>query len=157
MEQFEPRDEHRWLHRLVGEWTFEGEAAMGPDQPPERMTGTERVRRLGEAWVVCEMAHGDAPTSLMTLGFDPARGRFVGTFVADAMTHLWTYEGALDADRRLLTLDTEGPSFVGEPGLVPYRDSLEIVSDDERILRSEARGPDGTWRNFMTSRYRRVG
>ena len=50
--QFEPRDEHRWLHRLVGDWTFEGEAVMGPDQPPARMTGRERVRMLGDAWAM---------------------------------------------------------------------------------------------------------
>ena len=159
--QFEPREEHRWLQQLTGDWTFEGEAAMGPDQPPERMTGTERVRMLGEAWAVCEMVHGDAagaaPASIMTLGFDPARGRFVGTFVASMMAHLWTYDGALDAGRRVLTLDTVGPSFGGEPGLVPYRDLIEIVSADERTLRSETRAADGGWRDFMTSRYRRVG
>ena len=158
--QFEPRDEHRWLQQLAGDWTFEGEAIMGPDQPPERMTGTERVRMLGEAWAVCEgrvtEAKGDGPSSIMTLGFDPARGRFVGTFVAGMMSHLWTYEGTLDADRRTLTLDTMGPSSDQE-GLVPYHDVIEIVSADERILRSELRGPDGVWRNFMTSRYRRTG
>ena len=156
--QFEPRDEHRWLQQLAGVWTFEGEAVMSPDQPPEQMAGTERVRMLGEAWAVCEMSHGDtdsAPMSLMTLGFDPARDRFVGSFVAGPMSHLWTYEGTLDAARRTLTLDTMGPSSDQE-GLVPYHDVIEIVSADERILRSEMRGPDGVWRNFMTSRYRRI-
>jgi hypothetical protein len=156
--QFEPRDEHRWLHQLTGDWTFEGEGIMGPDQPPERMTGTERVRMLGEAWAVCEMTQSDdaAPTSILTLGFDPARDRFVGSFVAGPMSHLWTYEGTLDAARRTLTLETMGPSS-DRPGLVPYRDVIEIVSADERILRSEMPGPDGVWRNIMTSRYRRTG
>ena len=158
--QFEPRDEHRWLHRLVGDWTFEGEAVMGPDQPPARMTGRERVRMLGDAWAICEMSDGDdagtPPMSMMTLGFDPARDRFVGSFVTGPLAHLWTYEGALDAAGRTLTLDTMGP-HPEQPGLVPYRDVIELAGGDERTLRSEMRGPDGGWREVMTCRYRRVG
>ena len=158
--QFEPREEHRWLQQLAGDWTFEGEAIMGPDLPPERMTGRERVRMLGEAWAVCEIDHGDpadgGPMSILTLGFDPARERFVGTFVAGALAHLWTYECALDTAGRTLTLETMGPS-TDRPGLVPYRDIVEIVSADERVLRSEMRAADGEWREFMTSRYRRTG
>ena len=30
----EPQKEHQWLQKLVGEWTSEGEADMGPGQPP---------------------------------------------------------------------------------------------------------------------------
>ncbi len=27
----EPQSEHRWLHKLVGEWTYVGDCNMGPD------------------------------------------------------------------------------------------------------------------------------
>ena len=37
--------EHRWLQQLVGEWTYEGEAAMGPDHPVQKWHGSESVRR----------------------------------------------------------------------------------------------------------------
>ena len=37
--------EHQWLKKLLGEWTFEGEMAMGPDTPTDKFRGTERVRR----------------------------------------------------------------------------------------------------------------
>lgn len=47
-------------------------------------------------------------TTIMTIGYDPHRQRFVGTFVASMMTHLWMYEGALDDGERVLTLETEG-------------------------------------------------
>ena len=43
----EPQREHQWLQKLVGEWTYEGEASMEPDQPREKFTGTESVRSLG--------------------------------------------------------------------------------------------------------------
>ena len=67
--------EHRWLQKLVGEWTYETEVTIGPDHSPERATGTERVRSLGELWIQCE-GQGEMPgcggaTTLMTLGYDP--------------------------------------------------------------------------------------
>jgi hypothetical protein len=67
----EAQKEHEWLHRLVGEWTFEGECMMGPDQPPATSAGTESVRSIGGLWTVGE-GEGDMPgggpmTSIMTL------------------------------------------------------------------------------------------
>lgn len=46
----EAQKEHEWLHKLVGEWSFEGECGMGPDQPPMKSTGSETVRSLGGLW-----------------------------------------------------------------------------------------------------------
>ena len=55
----EPQKEHEWLHKLIGEWTYESEAAMGPDQPVEKVTGSESVRWLGGVWIIAE-GEGDA-------------------------------------------------------------------------------------------------
>ena len=158
--QAAPQDQHRWLHRLVGEWTFEIEAVMAPGQPPMRSTGRETVRSLGGLWTIGE-GTGEAPDgrpaqSIMTLGYDPRQGKFVGTFIASMMTHLWIYDGgALDAAGKVLTLDAEGPNFA-EPGKMSrYQDIIEFMSDDHRILRSRAPGPDGQWVEFMTAHYRR--
>ena len=52
--------EHEWLAKLVGDWTFETEAVMGPGQPPVKGTGTERVRSLGGLWIVGE-GSGEMP------------------------------------------------------------------------------------------------
>ena len=90
----------------------------------------------------------------MTLGYDPVSKRFDGTFVASVMTHLWIYNGSLDADEKVLTLDTEGPSFTGE-GMTKYQDIIEFISDDHRTLSSQAIGPDGQWVKFMRAHYRR--
>ena len=160
--QVELRDEHRWLERLVGEWTFESDMPAQPGEAPSTHRGTERVRSLGGAWVVCEMSMDEAPDggtgqSIMTLGFDTARGRFVGTFVTSMMTHLWLYDGTLDESGRVLTFDTEGPSFTDEGGMSQYRDQIELDGDDRRVLRSLVQGKDGEWTEFMVARYRRVG
>lgn len=154
----EPQKEHQWLQKLIGEWTYEHESRMGPDQPPQKLTGTDSVRTLGGLWVLCE-GRGECPghgiaTTLMTLGYDPDRKRFVGAFIASMMTYLWIYEdGTLDAAEKALTLNADGPSFT-EPGkIVKYQDIIEFVSDDHRTLSSQALDDDGNWHRFMTAHY----
>ena len=159
MKMPEPQAEHQWLQKLVGDWTFESECVMGPDQPPMKSSGTESVRSLGGLWTLGEgrgeMPGGGVGTTLMTLGYDPARKRFVGTFVGSMMTHQWVYDGALDPDGAVLTLDTEGPSFAGDGKLVKYQDIIEFRGDDLRVLSSQMLGDDGKWHRFMTANYRR--
>ncbi len=154
-----PQAEHRWLQRLVGEWTYEIEASMGPEGPVERSTGTESVRSLGELWVLAEgrgeMPGRHAATTLMTLSYDAERGHFVGTFIASMMTYRWVYTGTLDAEGRVLTLEADGPSMTGNGGLAKYRDIIEIKSDDHRVMSSHVLGDDGTWHPFMTMTLRR--
>jgi hypothetical protein len=156
--QAEPQNEHKWLEQLVGEWETEMEASMEPGKPPSKHTGSESVRSL-TTWVVCEgrgeMPGGGAAATIMTLGYDPAKKRFVGTFIGSMMTNLWVYDGQLDAAGKVLTLDTEGPSFTDPAKTAKYKDSIEIVSPDHRILSSQFQADDGTWHRFMTAHYRR--
>lgn len=155
--------EHEWLHKLIGEWTSEMACAAEPGKPAEPHRGTERVRSLGGLWVLAEgqgeMPGGGKSSMLMTLGYDPARQRFVGTWIGSMMTHMWVYEGTLDSDRRVLTLDTEGPAFdatgASTGKLAKYQDVIELVSDDERRLTSRTQGEDGQWQQFMSATYRR--
>lgn len=156
----EPQAGHHWLHKLVGEWTYEADCAMGPGQPRQRSTGSESVRSLGGLWTVGEgqgeMPGGGGATTIMTLGYNPQTKRFVGAFIASMMTHLWIYDGALDAAGHVLTLAAEGPSFAGDGTMAKYRDAIEFKSDDHRVLTSRVLGEDGTWSEFMTAHYRRT-
>ena len=90
----------------------------------------------------------------MTLGFDPQSDRFVGTFICSMMTYLWPYNGSLDAAEKVLTLDSEGPNF-SQGAIAPYKDIIEFVSNDHRILTSQILMNDGTWNHFMTAHYYR--
>lgn len=152
--------QHRWLQQLVGQWTFAGEADMGPDQPPMKHAGQQTGRRLGELWVLCEsqgsMPDGSPAHMLITLGYDPQKSAFVGTFVGSMMTHLWHYTGSLDAAGKVLTLDTEGPSFSGDGTLVRYQDIITLQGPDTYELASQVIQADGSWKRFMTATYRRV-
>jgi hypothetical protein len=71
------------------------------------------------------------------------------------MTNLWVYSGTLDGD--LLTLDTEGPSYPDADRIIPYRDTIGLVSDNERVHTSSFWRDDGEWHQFMTTRYHRAG
>ena len=94
-----------------------------PQRPPhglyvEKFSGTETVRKIGELWVVGEgrgpMPGGEEATSVLSLGYDPQKRAFVGTWFGSMMTQLWVYEGELDAGKRKLTLNTEGPNMQKE-------------------------------------------
>jgi hypothetical protein len=157
-EAAQPQNEHRWLQRLVGEWTIESEASMAPDQPAMKTTGTETVRALGDLWIVGEgtsqMPDGATYNSILTLGYDPDKKRFVGTWIGSVMTYLWLYDGKLEGNT--LTLDCEGPSMAGDGSMAKYQDIIEMASDDHRIMRSRMFGDDGKGEIFMTAHYRRV-
>jgi hypothetical protein len=153
----EPQDQHKWLHRMIGDWNCEGEAEMAPGQPPVTWKSTETVRSLGGVWVIGEglgqTPDGGESKSVMTLGYDTAKQRFVGTFVANMMTNLWVYEGMLEGN--VLTLDTEGPRMDDSGAIAKYQDIVEIQSDNERTLTSRMQGPDGDWTTVMSMRYTR--
>jgi hypothetical protein len=157
-----PQEEHRWLQQLVGEWTSEAQMAITPN-PAETCKGTESVRSLGGLWILAEgkgeMPDGGSAIMLMTLGYDPAKNRYVGTWVGSMMSHMWLYEGELDSSRTVLTLNSEGPDM--SPGAAPgklakYKDVIEIKAADHRILTSHCLGDDGKWQEFMRAHYRRT-
>lgn len=156
----EPQKEHQWLQRLIGAWRYEAECDMGTGQPPSKAVGVENVRSLGGLWILAE-GQGDMPGcgpahTLLTLGYDPTKKRFVGTWVGSMMTYLWVYDGELDTGGRILTLNAEGPSMAGEGAMAKYRDVIELKGDDQRVLSSHLLGEDGQWRKFMTASYRRA-
>jgi hypothetical protein len=155
----EPQKEHQWLKRLLGEWTSETEAAMKPGDAPSTMKGSETVRSLGDLWIIGE-SEGEVPGGgtahmRLTLGYDPRKQRFVGTWIGSMMAYMWVYNGSLDAGGNVLTLDTEGPSMAGDGSMQRYQDIIEFHSADYRTLSAQALGADGKWTRFMTAHYRR--
>jgi hypothetical protein len=161
MQTAEPTDEHQYLLQLVGDWEIESHFQMGPDQPPTQSTGTQTTRALGSFWTLGEMVtagpDNQPMVSLITLGFDPARGKFVGSFVSSCMTHQWLYEGSLDDSHRVLTLEAEGPSFTGDGSSAKYHDVIEVVDRDTYMFSSRYQNGDGQWIQFMWGKHTRRG
>lgn len=151
----EVQKEHKWLDRLVGEWTVTSDASVAKDHPE----WSESARSLGGVWVVAEgrgeMPGGGAGTTIMTLGYDPKKQLYVGTFIGSMMDYLWVYEGVVDESGKTLTLDTVGPDFEGEGKIVRYQDIVSFTDNDHRELTSRVLGSDGQWKQVMSARYAR--
>lgn len=161
---------HAWLKRFVGEWEYESRCSGGPGQPDIVGIGRERVRMLGDLWLIGEStaempaAHGGGTmNAIITIGFDLNKapgGKFVGSWVGSPMASMFIYEGELEGGeqgpRRVLPLHTVGPSFTDPTKLTDYVDVVELHDDSTRLLWSKTRGDDGQWQKFMEARYRRV-
>jgi hypothetical protein len=154
-----PQKEHEWLERFVGEWDSEVEATVGPDQPAMRAKGSQTGRMLGGFWMIAEGKAdmmGMNVQSVLTLGYDPKRQKYVGTWTDSCNNHLWSYEGTVNESGKTLTLATEGPNPMLEEGKsYQYRETIEFKSDDHYVFSSSMQDDEGEWVTFMTAHFRR--
>lgn len=155
MDNTAPQKEHLLLQKMVGSWTYEAE---GTDEPKAKVTGSETVRSLGGFWVIAEgqgaMPDGTPASTVTTLGFHPETKRYVGTWIGSMMSYLWVYDGSVDGNT--LNLDSDGPSMAGDGKMAKYRDAIEFVNDNHRILRSQILNEDGSWKVFIVTNYKRA-
>lgn len=150
--------EHHWLTQLVGQWEFEHDCQM-PNGESAKSGGKMVCKMLGELWLICE-SEGNAPngnswSSIMTIGFDPTKGMYVGTFIGSMMANIWHYAGVLEADGVTLPLESEGPKFDGS-GIGKYRDTIKLIDEKTWLFTSDFQSSDGTWSQFMNGVHRRV-
>jgi hypothetical protein len=154
-----PTPEHGWLQKFTGVWKTESKGTMGPDQPPMQCSGTMTSRKLGEFWIVNEMKgeiSGDPMTAIQTIGYDESKKKYVGTWVDSMTAFMWDYEGSVDSSGNVLTLDADGPSFLGDGKLTKFQDIYEFKSADEIKITSRMLGQDGKWLTFMSGTAKRV-
>ncbi len=156
----QPTAEHKWLQALHGTWKFETSCRMGPDQPPVKQEGTLIGRPVGEFWTLLECSGTDTEAqpwfTQFTLGYDPVQNSFVGSFIASMMSHFWLYQGSLDQENNILTLDNEGPRLDQPGGQARYQDIFELISPDHFKLRSQMLGDNGEWIPFMEADHYRT-
>ncbi|MGK6315349.1 DUF1579 domain-containing protein [Neorhizobium sp. DT-125] len=153
MEFAKPQAEHGFLERMVGIWEVTS-TSMGNDEK-----WVEVVRSLHGIWFVAEgngdMPGGGSATTVLTLGYDPAKGKYVGSWIGSMMTHMWVYEGEVSADGSTLNLYTTGPDFTDPGKTGEYREQIIFKDDDHRVFNSSAKQADGTWKEFMEAQYAR--
>ena len=150
-----PGPEHQVFAKDVGTWDAEIEIRFAPGASPERQKGTARNRlACGGLWLVSDFVsetsgfegHG-------VYGFDPARGKYVGTWVDSARSFLVVSEGSYDAASRIMTFTTEATIAPGRS--MRWRETTETLDADTQVWRSFMPAPDGSEFEMMTVTYRR--
>ena len=152
----QPGKEHAWLEALQGEWTTETEIVTEPGQPPMKIKGEASGRAVGGFWTVVDHRGdlgGMAFHGVLTLGYDAKRKKHVGTWVDSMNDYLWSYEGALDAEGKVLTLDTKGPNHK-DGTITPFQEKITLKGPDAFTLTS-AIETDGRMTPFLTVTYAR--
>lgn len=153
-----PGSEHQWLQKFVGNWESEMSIFMEPGKPPLKAKGTETARMIGGFWIVDEGKSemmGAPFNFVLTLGYDPEKKKYVGTWVDSMSSYLWKYEGSVDAAGKVLTLESQGPC-PKEPGrLVTFKEVTEFKSDDHRIFTSSMQEKDGKWTVILQCEFKR--
>lgn len=161
MEFPKPSEHHKVLDRLVGDWLYVTSSAVegyDPEDPLKRWT--EKVRSIGGRWVVAEGQGGmgdDTATMIMTLGYDPRSGHYVGSWIGSMMDTFWVYKGWLEHEGQTLVLEAEGPSMQDPGRNELYRDVIHFIDDNTRSFSGSVRQPDGSFKTFMTSQAKRIG
>jgi hypothetical protein len=154
----QPTKEHEFLQQFVGEWETEAEASMGPGQPPIKCKGKASSRMLGGFWLINE-SQGDmmgmTVNAVQTIGYDPEKKKYVGTWVDSMVNYMWKYEGEVDSTGKTLVLEAEGPNFMTGGKTTKFRDAYEFKSKDHIEATSSMLGDDGKWVQFMVGQMRR--
>ena len=150
---YKPQAEHLALARMVGIWDVKS-SVTGPDA-----RWTETCRSLNGMWYIAE-GEGDVPggtaKTILTVGYDPDKGKYVGTWLGSMMGMLWTYEGEFSADGKTLSLYTTGPDCEIEGKTADYREQIVFQDDDHRLFTSATKQPDGSWKTFQNLDYTRI-
>jgi hypothetical protein len=154
----QPTKEHELLKKFVGEWESTAEAVAGPNMPAMTCKGRSTGKMLGGFWVVIEGETdmmGMKVKALQTIGYDPEKKKYVGTWVDSMVNHKWDYDGTVDADGKKLTFLAEGPNFMADGKMTKFRDTYEFKSPDHIEVTSSMLAEDGKWVRFMTGQIKR--
>lgn len=152
-----PAKEHALLGQFAGEWDLKAEAASVPGHEGVKAEGEESAKLVGGFWLIGEAKssmQGVPMTSVLTIGYDPEKKKYVGTFVCSMDSTLWKYVGSFDETGKKLTLETEGPSPV-DGKKVKFQETLELKDKDHKTFTSLMQGEDGKWTKIVTMDYRR--
>ncbi len=129
-----PTPEHQRLLEGVGSW--KGTLTMWmPGQPEQKIAASEVIEPLGGYWTrsrfTCDF-QGMAFEGNGTMGFDPVKKCYVGTWVDNMTMELAVMEGEMSADGRTLIMKwTARDPGTGQPA--PHRSETVRTGDTSVI------------------------
>jgi hypothetical protein len=138
----QPGPEHAMLKKDVGTWDATVEMFMKPGEPPTVSKGTETVTMMGGFWLLSEFKSemmGQPFEGRGATGYDPAKKKYVGTWVDSMTPGYYTTEGTYDAATKTLTATMEGPDPSGQ--VTKTKETTEWKADGTRVFTMY--NPDG--------------
>jgi len=140
-----PTSEHAALARSEGTWDASVETSMGPPgTPPQKSKGVETNRICcGGLWMITDYKSnpGSAPFEGHGMtGYEPAKKKYVSTWVDSDLTTPMTSEGTYDAATRTLTMRG---SMNSRGKTLQWRNVEVWKDDDTRQFTQYMRGPGG--------------
>jgi hypothetical protein len=149
-----PGPEHQILTKEVGTWDATVEMLM-PPSPPSKGVETNTLGP-GGLWIINDFKsemmgapfHGHGIT-----GWDPAKKKYVGTWVDSMSTSVAITESTYNAADRSMTgyINTVGPD--GSPARL--KAVTQMQDDDTRVFTMYMPGPDGKEAPSMRITYKR--
>ena len=148
-----PGAEHQRLAAKAGVWDATLEMADSPD----KSTGVSTCTVVcGGFWMVDDFHatvggmpfHGHGAT-----GYDPAKGKYVGTWIDSMSPSLMTLEGSMDKDGKVLTMSGMAPGMDGK--LVMHRMVTTQIDANTQTFEMFVPGEGGKDMKVMTITYKK--
>jgi hypothetical protein len=131
-----PGPEHELLKQSLGNWNASVESWMAPGQPPAVSKGTEtNVLTGGGLWLVTDFKSEfmSAPfTGHGVMGYDPAKKKYVSTWVDSMTSSLVLGEATYDPAGKVFTGWMEGPNATGK--VEKMNTTTELKADGSRVF-----------------------
>jgi hypothetical protein len=138
----QPGPEHEMLKKDVGTWDATVEMFTAPGAPATVSKGTETVTMLGGFWQLSEFKSemmGQPFEGRGATGYDPAKKKYVGTWIDTMTPGYYTVEGTYDPAKKTMTAMMEGPDPSGV--VTKIKETTEWKDADTRVFTMYA--PDG--------------
>ena len=141
----QPSKEHQFLKEMEGTWNATMKFNMPGAPEGAEAKGVETTQMIGGFWAVFDIKfdslmghpwHGHG-----TMGYDPDKKKYIGTFIHSATPYMTTGEGTMDAAGKVLTMNYEGMGPDGKMGKM--RETFEKKDKDNALMTMYGPGPEG--------------
>lgn len=153
-----PGPEHTALLERVGTWDVACTYFMDPTQPPMQNAAKETIEAVGGFWTVSRFETDFMGTPFVgrcTLGYDPLKEKYVGTWIDSMSCTLFVMEGRYDDEGKVLTMHHEGP-IPGTDHVTTWRSTTESLDGGKLKFEMFFHTPDGNEVKSMSYIYTRA-
>lgn len=136
--------EHELLKSGVGTWDATVEMATPGAQAPAISKGVETSTMVGGTWLITDFkseTEGQPFVGHGVAGYDPAKKKFVSTWVDSTMTTLTVSDSTYDAATKTMTGWMDAADHTGKA--TKYKMVTEWKDPDTRLFTIWSPGPDG--------------